>query len=197
MEGQRFRALDEKRRENYVLQAREIRKFSGERRKLESQSVTTGDRSTAGSVDVLEKFKRSPVIGRRADRFAKDEAPPARPEVSTTARGKGSAERRETGRTETAPQRRTEATPQRRTEAAPQRRTEAVPQRRTEAAPQRRTEAVPQRRAEATPQRRTEAVPQRRTEAAPQRRPDAVPRSEPRLGRGTDGQDARATITQW
>jgi hypothetical protein len=103
MEGQRFRALDEKRRENYVSQAREIRKFSGERRKLESQSVTTGDRSTAGRVDVREKFRRSPVIGRSADRFAKDEAPPARPEASTAARGKGSTERRETGRTEAAP----------------------------------------------------------------------------------------------
>jgi len=178
-EGQRFRTLDESRRESYVAQSREVRKFSGERRNLETRSLATADRTTTERAVVREKIKRSPITGRSADRFAKDEAPPARPVASRPARGKDTAEMRNDRRTEATPQRRTEDSPQRRTEATPERRTGAERDGRTEATPQRRPEATPQRRPEVTPQRRPEATPQRRPEVTPQRRPEATPQSRP------------------
>lgn len=77
--GQRFRALDDDHRKQFVSQRQEVRKFSQERRQMESRGRVAGEESkmTAGR----EKRTRSPIVGREAERFAKDEAPPKRPEA--------------------------------------------------------------------------------------------------------------------
>jgi hypothetical protein len=77
--GQRFRALDDGRRKQIVSQRQEMRKFGQERRQLESRRSATGDRAKAGSS--REKIVRSPIAGREVGKFAKNEAPPKRPEA--------------------------------------------------------------------------------------------------------------------
>lgn len=77
--GQRFRAVDEGRRKQIVSQRQEMRKFGQERRQLESRGTATGERFKEAAT--RERIARSPIRGREAERFARNEAPPARPEV--------------------------------------------------------------------------------------------------------------------
>jgi hypothetical protein len=185
--GQRFRTLDKKNREKFVTQSREMTKFSGERRQLETRAAVTGE--AAGKTAVREKFTRSPIKGLQADRFAKGEAPPKRPEARvmeprTSPEGGKAGDRN----AETSPQRRAEGESQRkgRPEGAPQRETEAAPQRKAEGVPQRETEAAPQGKGK-SPQRETEAAPQRKAEGVPQREPEAAPQRKGKSQqRGTD-----------
>lgn len=76
--GQRFRTLDEGRRKEFVSQRQEMRKFSQERRQSESRGMVAGD--GAKKTASREKLTRSPIVGREAERFAKNEGPPKRPE---------------------------------------------------------------------------------------------------------------------
>jgi hypothetical protein len=77
--GQRFRALDDGRRKQIASQRQEINKFGQERRQLESRGIAAGDRSKVGAS--REKLARSPITGRETAKFAKNEAPPKRPEA--------------------------------------------------------------------------------------------------------------------
>ncbi|MCX6878231.1 MAG: hypothetical protein NTW21_31130 [Verrucomicrobia bacterium] len=81
-EGPRFRPLDQDRREQFVAQSREIRKFGQARHQVEASGRDAG----AGSNKLVarESLTRSPVIGRQTDRFASREAPPQRPEARGT-----------------------------------------------------------------------------------------------------------------
>ena len=80
--GQRFRPLDQGRREEFAAQSREVRNFGQTRHQVE----TRGRESSAGSNTQVarENLTRSPVVGRQADRFATREAPPQRPEARGT-----------------------------------------------------------------------------------------------------------------
>lgn len=77
--GQRFRSLDRETRQQFVAQNREVRNFSQQRRQLETRQAAVADGSPR--VATREKLTRSPLVGRSADRFAKNAAPPRRPEA--------------------------------------------------------------------------------------------------------------------
>lgn len=77
--GQRFRSLDRESRQQFVAQNREVRNFSQQRRQLETRKAAVADGSPR--VATREKLTRSPLVGRSADRFAKNAAPPRRPEA--------------------------------------------------------------------------------------------------------------------
>ena len=81
-EGQRFRPLDQGRREQFVAQSREIRNFGQARHQLETRGRDAGAGSNQPAA--RESLSRSPVVGRQADRFASREAPPQRPEARGT-----------------------------------------------------------------------------------------------------------------
>ena len=78
--GQRFSKLDEGRRKQYVTQRQEMRTFGQERRQLETRARVAGD-APKQTVAREKLSRRSPVVGREAERFAKNEAPPKRPEA--------------------------------------------------------------------------------------------------------------------
>jgi hypothetical protein len=80
--GQRFRPLDQGRREQFVSQSREIRQFGQARHQAEARGRDSGTDSSR--TVVREKLSRSPVIGRPAERLASREAPPRRPEARGT-----------------------------------------------------------------------------------------------------------------
>ena len=81
-QGQRFRPLDKDRREQFVAQNQEIKKFGQERRRTEARGIVAG--ADAKGRAPSEKLTRSPIIGRQADRFATNDAPPKRPEPRGT-----------------------------------------------------------------------------------------------------------------
>lgn len=80
--GQRFRSLDKDSRQQFVTQNREVRNFSQQRRQLETRKTAAVDGSPKQTM--REKLSRSPLVGRSADRFAKNDAPPKRPEARGT-----------------------------------------------------------------------------------------------------------------
>ncbi len=80
--GQRFRNLDRDARQQFVAQNREVRNLGQQRRQLETRKAASGE--GAGRMALREKLGRSPVVGRQAERFAKNEAPPKRPEARGT-----------------------------------------------------------------------------------------------------------------
>lgn len=78
--NRRFRKLEESRRKEIVTQRQEMKSFSKQRRERESRKDVdekTSDRKSG----VREKLDRSPIRGREADKFAKNDAPPKRPEA--------------------------------------------------------------------------------------------------------------------
>ncbi len=78
-EGQRFRTLDQGRREQIVSQGRQVRNFGQERSQLETRGSNAG---TEPNTSVArETLARSPITGRQAEKFASHEAPPQRPEA--------------------------------------------------------------------------------------------------------------------
>jgi hypothetical protein len=79
--GQRFRSLDKASRDQIVSQRQEMRNFGQERRRWESRGIAAGERSK--DAPTREKIARSPISGREAGRFARNEAPPERPEART------------------------------------------------------------------------------------------------------------------
>jgi len=81
-DGQRFRTLDKDRRDQFVAQNQQMRKFGQERRQTEARGSVAGD--APNKIAAREKLAPSPVIGRQAERFAKNEAPPKRPEARGT-----------------------------------------------------------------------------------------------------------------
>lgn len=77
--GQRFQKVDQKDRERYDTQRKDIRKFGKEREQLETRkdkSNATGgkERETA----TKEKVTRSPMMAKKSDRSDKDSGPPER-----------------------------------------------------------------------------------------------------------------------
>ncbi|MCW1921989.1 hypothetical protein OKA05_05460 [Luteolibacter arcticus] len=89
----KFRPVDKDRREKIVAERQEMRTFTRQRRDMESKTVATtdgtprGDRADRGEGGekqkgvFREKLRRSPVVGRQAEQFAQNEAPPKRPEA--------------------------------------------------------------------------------------------------------------------
>lgn len=76
--GQKFHSIDKDRRNQFVSQGKEMRKFGQERRKSEARGILAED--AARKAVTREKIARSPFVGRNADKFAKESAPPVRPE---------------------------------------------------------------------------------------------------------------------
>jgi hypothetical protein len=82
--GQKFRAVDKARSQQFVAQRQEMRNFSRQRRDMETKRPVTPAPAGGDPVrplTVREKLRRSPVVGRQAEQFAKSEAPPKRPEA--------------------------------------------------------------------------------------------------------------------
>lgn len=94
--GQKFRSVDKEQRNQFVSQGKEMRKFGQERRKSEARGIVAED--AAKKTVTREKIARSPFVGRNADKFAKENAPPARPEP----RGGAMREKREAKKAEKA-----------------------------------------------------------------------------------------------
>ncbi len=82
--AQSFRSIDQGARQQFVSQNQEMRKFSQERRQIESREVAAVAEERGKGSAVREKTRRSPIIGREADRFSAKEAPPKRPEARGT-----------------------------------------------------------------------------------------------------------------
>ncbi len=201
--GQRFVALEREGRDRLVAQRQEMRNFGQQRREIESRRAAPrgGDRQAAVS---REAFRRSPLVGRQAERFARNEAPPRRPEArgpdfrpqppadrdrarpvpgvtrggNVPAPGERQA-RPQPGRPQDADRgsaRRgaTRETPQRRPEVVPPRQVQPRPDVRP--TPERGRQAIPERPA---PRRPEVTPPQRPTQPqarpTPERRPQAIP----------------------
>ena len=81
---QQFRSLDREGRDRFVAQSREMRDFGRQRRNLEATKIAAADRAQNAEDRnkgvFREKLRRSPVAGREAVQFAKNEGPPKRPE---------------------------------------------------------------------------------------------------------------------
>ena len=80
--GLKFVTLDKVNRDKFVTQNREIVKFSQDRRKSEALGLTAGDNRK--NTVLSDKLGHSPIIGMQADKLAKGEAPPKRPELRNT-----------------------------------------------------------------------------------------------------------------
>jgi len=79
-EGQRFRALDQSRREQIVSQARGVGRFSQDRQQVETRGTVAGGATNKTAV-ARESLGRSPIVGSLPDRIASRDAPPTRPEA--------------------------------------------------------------------------------------------------------------------
>jgi len=79
--GQRFQAVSAQNRTEIVEKNKQVRKFSQERKQMENRP---NDRATEGADKRIqvkrEKLEKSPVVGKRADQFSGNEAPPKRHE---------------------------------------------------------------------------------------------------------------------
>ena len=76
--GQRFKALNQERRQQFVAQRKEMREFARQRKETETKQIAAADGE--GRKSVKEKLRRSPVVGRQAAQLAENERPPQRPE---------------------------------------------------------------------------------------------------------------------
>ncbi len=76
--GQRFRALNQERRQQLVEQRREMRTFTRIRKEVEGRPVVADG---GAKTSFREKLRRSPVVGRDPAQFKGDQAPPKRPEA--------------------------------------------------------------------------------------------------------------------
>ena len=86
--GQRFKAVNQERRQQIVAQRQEMREFRRQRKEAEAgPAVATAD-GEGGKKTIREKLRRSPVAGRQAAQLAENERPPQRPEGR---RGRGAA----------------------------------------------------------------------------------------------------------
>ncbi len=76
--GLHFRNLEQSRREQIVAQQRQMRDFGKERRRLEARGPVAGggERTPAHRATL----NRSPITGRAASEFARNQGPPERPE---------------------------------------------------------------------------------------------------------------------
>ncbi len=193
--GQRFVSLEREGRDRLVAQRQEMRNFGQQRREIETRR--TAPRDDNRQAVSREAFRRSPFVGRQPERFARNEAPPQRPE----ARIPNFRPQPPAGRDQARPvppgvtrggsvpnpgERQARPLPGRPQDAdrgssgrgatreTPQRRPEIVPPRQVQPrpevrpAPERRPQAIPQRPVTQRPQ---VTPPQRPTQPAPQVRP--------------------------
>ncbi|WP_367870551.1 hypothetical protein [Luteolibacter sp. Populi] len=193
--GERFRPLDQNRRAQIVAQRQEMRDFTQQRRQLERRPAVRPDNNNAtrgeGRTNVVrQQLRRSPVVGRQAEKFAQNQAPPRRPQARGTQVRPDAVVRPNAGRNALAEGRGRggnanravpqvnrdrvqpgagKATPQRTPQVAPgregQAQRQAQPQRQ-QARPQPQRQAQPQRQ-QARPQPQRQVQPQRQ-QARPQ-----------------------------
>jgi hypothetical protein len=204
--GLKFRPVDKDRREKIVAERQEMRAFTRQRRDLEAKPVALADRGGEDKKGVFrEKLRRSPVVGRQAEQFADNDAPPKRPEPRgnrarlkddaatadvTPERGKGKGmAKRETEGDSTKPDRgpagrgqgkadstdEPKGTPKDRVRPTPGRNTDAKPER-EKTMPERQVQPKPQRE-KATPERQVQPKPQRE-KATPERQVQPKPQRE-------------------
>ena len=81
--GERFKKLDQGGRDRIVTQRQEMRKFGQERKQLEVSAPAVKDGDDAKVTKV--KAPRSPIMGRKAAQFSKEDAPPKRRQMAVPA----------------------------------------------------------------------------------------------------------------
>lgn len=74
--GNRFRKVDEKRREEFASKGKEMRKFGQERRQIETRREET--RAGSNNIARNESFNPSPIRGREVGKLGSNDTPPAR-----------------------------------------------------------------------------------------------------------------------
>ena len=79
--GQHFQNLDKESRAKFVTQRQEMRQFGQNRRLLEERRNDSAANGGDKKLAFREKLARSPIVGRQANQFAKNAAPPKRPEA--------------------------------------------------------------------------------------------------------------------
>jgi len=73
----RFQAVDSTEKQILVQRGKEVRKFRGERQKLETHAADRSADETATEIAPARVIiPRSPIVAKRSDEFAKDRAPP-------------------------------------------------------------------------------------------------------------------------
>lgn len=209
--GERFRQLNQERRDQLVAQRQQVRDFAQQRRQLETARVGGANANVRERLAVSrERLNRSPVAGRQLNQIARNQAPPQRP---LAARGAGRVRPdavAQTGANRATQQlnnprfgqarnaladripgaRTNRLTPQigRNAAGAAARNPDATPQRnRQQAAPQRQGQSVqptPQRnRQQFTPQSRQQFQPRQSVQPQQQRRPQATPQPRQQIQR--------------
>jgi hypothetical protein len=190
----RFRKLNDSQREEIISRRQEIRKFADARKAEEtSAKIEGGKREKAERVQLAA----SPIQGRAASKFSKEEAPPAMPASRGKAETRAAGEA--TGRSEEAPGRR-EITPSRKDEAPGARepddtgkRSDEAPGRR-ETPPSRRDEAPGAMDKDTTERGRSTEAPARR-EVVPSRKEEAPGAREGDTGKRKEEAPARREVT--
>jgi len=97
-DGKRFKKLEQPARERIVAQRQEMRTFRDERKKVESGGGPLREKAEGSEVRAAKvKVARSPIMGKKAEQLAKEEAPPPRRKnaapTGEEAPGKGNAPR--------------------------------------------------------------------------------------------------------
>jgi hypothetical protein len=202
--GQKFRAVDQESRTRFVSQGKEMRKFGQERRQSEARGIVAEDASR--KIVTREKVARSPFVGRSSDQFAKENAPPVRPEPrgsvmrerlqakkaekanpSPADRAKPTRESVSPGTTREMPGKGPDSASDRKVSPEPQTREKAerkpmvTPERKVKPEPQ--TREVPQRKPMVTPERKvqpqTREIPKRQPQVTPERKVQPQTREVP------------------
>jgi len=88
--GQKFKALNQERRQQLVTQRQEMREFARQRKEVEGKAIASTE-GEGGKKSVKEKLRRSPIASRQESQLAENERPPQRPEGRKGRAGKAEA----------------------------------------------------------------------------------------------------------
>lgn len=182
---QRFQKVDERERERFVSQRKEIREFGKQRKQLE----TRGERPSAGEdgrgKSTRERISRSPVMAKRSDRSDKDGGPPARlqprkserDEVADRPGNNGNDKRENSDRPnrEGSAQREGEPRKNMKSEPATENRTKPGQKRDAEPGNKRDAESGNKRQADQNPKRQSDATPNK-ADQSPKRQEAPAPK---------------------
>ncbi|WP_193212669.1 YXWGXW repeat-containing protein [Luteolibacter marinus] len=84
--GQRFRSIDQDRRNQFAAKSKDMRKFSQQRRQLETTKVAATRDSKKPTV-LREKIRRSPIMSKSSKQLSARNTPPERPEPRVLKKG--------------------------------------------------------------------------------------------------------------